>query len=264
MEFSFTFGISFEIILFLDYGRFYLVLFIAYVLFEFQESLILNEKNLLIPIELIMHAFVIVGRLALGFSLTSPDLVCVGSPDITNQRYEESPEFFLGERIDVSLENGIEGSEIRDSFNAPVAKMEDLCTEASFELVASPLVEENLTKLSTTVVIGINVGSTRSVEFQGGLHFAEDSSFNGGDTVRTEDPIIGAMAGLSLYQTARFGNFSYHFENLEAGNYMVELHFAEIVFTAGPPGMRIFDVFLQGQKVISSEISRQVHIWDIL
>ncbi|KAI3457574.1 hypothetical protein Pfo_014237 [Paulownia fortunei] len=190
------------------------------------------------------------GRSVLGFSLTSPDLVCMGSPDITNQRYEESPEFLMGGRIDVSLENGIEGSEIGDSFKAPAAKMEDLCTETSFELVAPPLDEENMTKLSTTV-FGINVGSTSSVEFQGALHFSEDSSFNGGDTVRTEDPIIGDTEGLSLYQTARFGNFSYCFENLESGTYMVDLHFAEIVFTAGPPGMRIFDVFLQGQKVIS-------------
>ncbi|KAH6837267.1 Di-glucose binding protein with Kinesin motor domain-containing protein [Perilla frutescens var. hirtella] len=192
------------------------------------------------------------GRLALGFSLTSPDLVCAGSPVMTNQRYEESPECLVvvGERVDVSLENGIEGSEMRDSFEAPAAKMEDLCAEASFELVTTPLVQESLTKPSTTA-IGINVGSTRSIEFDGGLHFSEDSTFNGGDTVRTEDPIIGNVEGLSLYQTARFGEFSYHFQNLEAGNYVVDLHFAEIVFTAGPPGMRVFDVFLQGQKVVS-------------
>ncbi|KAK6157486.1 hypothetical protein DH2020_011734 [Rehmannia glutinosa] len=187
------------------------------------------------------------GRSVLGFSLTSPDLVCMGSPDIANQRYEESPEFLKGGRIDVSLENGIEGSEIGNSFKTSASKIEDLCTEASFELVAPPLNQENLTKVSTTI-IGINVGSTLSVEFQGGLHFSEDGSFSGGDTVRTDDPIIGDSEGLSLYQTARFGNFSYYFKNLESGIYIIELHFAEIVFTDGPPGMRIFDVFLQGQK----------------
>ncbi|KAL0443659.1 UNVERIFIED_CONTAM: Kinesin-like protein KIN-14Q [Sesamum latifolium] len=185
----------------------------------------------------------------LGFSLTSPDLVCMGSPDITNQRYEESPEFFLGERIDVSLENGIEGSEMRDSFKASAEKVGDLCT-TSFELVAPPLVEEDLTEHST-IVIGINVGSTRRVEFEGGIEFSEDSNFSGGDTVNTEDPILGDGEGLSLYQSARFGNFSYCFHNLETGTYIVELHFAEIVFTQGPPGMRVFDVFVQEQKVIS-------------
>lgn len=198
-----------------------------------------------------MHAFamLILGRLALGFSLTSPDLVCIGSPDITNQRYEESPECVVGERVDVSLENGIDGSEMRDSFKAPPTKMEDLCAEASFELVTTPLVEENSTK-TPTPAIGINVGSTRSVEFEGGLHFSEDSTFDGGYPVRTDDPIIGDVEGLSLYQTARCGKCSYHFQNLEAGDYVVDLHFAEILFTAGPPGMRVFDVFLQGEKVI--------------
>ncbi|KAK4486701.1 hypothetical protein RD792_006761 [Penstemon davidsonii] len=93
------------------------------------------------------------GRSVLGFSLTSPDLViCVGSPDITKQRFEESsPDFLRGERIDVSLENGIEGSEIRDSFNTPVEKTEDLSTRVSFELIAQqPFVEEKLTKTPTS------------------------------------------------------------------------------------------------------------------
>ncbi|KAL9145704.1 hypothetical protein ABFS82_13G061000 [Erythranthe guttata] len=192
------------------------------------------------------------GRSMLGFSLTSPDLVCMGSPDITNQRYEESPNFFTGGRIDVSLENGIEGSETIDPFKDPSANMEDLCTEASFELVAPPLVEENLTKDSTTV-IGINVGSSTSVEFQDSIRFSEDGSFNGGDTIRTENPIIGDddTKDVRLYQTARFGSFSYHFENLVSGEYLVDLHFSEIVFTDGPSGMRIFDVFLQDDKVVS-------------
>ncbi|XP_042025542.1 kinesin-like protein KIN-14Q isoform X1 [Salvia splendens] len=98
------------------------------------------------------------GHSALGFSLASPDLVCVGSPDFTNQRYEESPECMLGERVDVSLENGIKGSEMRDSFEGKVAKMDDLLAEASFELATAPLVEEDLSN---------NVGSTRSVKFEG-------------------------------------------------------------------------------------------------
>lgn len=177
----------------------------------------------------------------------SPDLVCMGSPDITNQRYEESPEFPVGERVDVSLENGIEGSdEISDSFKAPD---EDLSTEASFELLTLPLIKENIPELSSAV-IGINVGSTTSIEVEGGMHFAEDSSFSGGDIVEIEDPIVGDTEGISIYQSARFGNFSYHFKNLGCGTYTVDLHFAEIVFADGPPGMRVFDVFMQGQKVI--------------
>lgn len=51
---------------------------------------------------------------------------------------------------------------------------------------------------------------------------SEGKCFMGGDII------------MSLYQTARFGNFSYHFQNLEYGHYIVDLHPAEIVFTEGP------------------------------
>lgn len=53
----------------------------------------------------------------------------------------------------------------------------------------------------------------------------------------------------SLYCSARVGDFSYRFDQLEEGDYEVDLHFAEIMFTEGPPGMRVFDVFIQEKKV---------------
>ncbi|KAL2476482.1 Di-glucose binding protein with Kinesin motor domain [Abeliophyllum distichum] len=191
------------------------------------------------------------GRSVLGFSLASPDLViCVGSPDVPSPRYELSPEFLKGDGIDVSLENGIKGSKMEESLENPAGNDEDICTDSSFELVAQTLVEENSIK-HCSHVMSINVGSTDSIMFQGAVQFSEDCCFSGGDIMRTNDPIIGDGDGLSLYQTARFGNCSYHFEILESGTYMVDLYFAEIVFTDGPPGMRVFDVFLQDQKVVS-------------
>ncbi|KAJ6297907.1 hypothetical protein OIU76_019093 [Salix suchowensis] len=63
---------------------------------------------------------------------------------------------------------------------------------------------------------------------------------------------MGQEGGLSLYQTARYGNFTYCFRGLEPGTYDVSLHLAEIVFTEGPPGLRVFDVFLHEKKVVSS------------
>jgi hypothetical protein len=35
---------------------------------------------------------------------------------------------------------------------------------------------------------------------------------------------------------------------MPAGEYLVDLHFAEIVYTNGPKGMRVFDVFIQEEK----------------
>lgn len=90
----------------------------------------------------------------------------------------------------------------------------------------------------------------------------EDTCFAGGDTVRTNAPIgDGQEDGLCLYQTARFGNFSYFFPALEPGNYAVSLHLAEIVFTDGPPGMRVFDALIQEKK---GEIQETETNWNSL
>ncbi|CAA2939480.1 kinesin KIN-14Q [Olea europaea subsp. europaea] len=191
------------------------------------------------------------GRSVIGFSLASPDLViCMGSPDVPSPGYEFSPEFLKGDRIDVSLENGIKGAEMKESLENRAGNSEDFYTDSSFELVASPFVEQNSLKYCTHIM-SINVGSTDSIMFQREVQFSEDSCFNGGDIVRTNDPITGDGEGLSLYQTARFGNCLYHFDHLEPRTYMVDLYFAEIVFTDGPPGKRVFDVYLQDQKVVS-------------
>jgi kinesin family protein C2/C3 len=96
----------------------------------------------------------------------------------------------------------------------------------------------------------ISAGCTDRAVVFGGVEFLGDDCFLGGDTVRTDATIgDGQDGGLSLYQTARYGNFSYCFRALEPGNYDVSLHLAEIVFTDGPPGLRVFDVFVQEKKV---------------
>lgn len=66
--------------------------------------------------------------------------------------------------------------------------------------------------------------------------------------LRTDEDIIGTSEP-SLYQTARYGNVTYKFVDLPCGEYFVDLHFAEIVFTNGPSGMRVFDVHIQEEKV---------------
>ena len=75
-----------------------------------------------------------------------------------------------------------------------------------------------------------------------------DTSFEGGDILRTEEGIIDDNDFAPLYQSARFGNFCYRFDNLLAGDYFVDLHFMEIINTNGPKGMRVFDVFMQEEK----------------
>lgn len=182
----------------------------------------------------------------LGFSLTSPDLViCAGSPDISGVSNGDSPEFLgnkflqnIGSSVELSLENGINGSEIEDPQKTPAVKFSP---GDSFELQPPLTTEDRLLGLS------INAGSKDGAVNLGEINFLEDSCFDGGDTVRTD------AVGPLLYQSARFGNFSYNFRSLESGGYVVDLHFAEIVFTEGPPGMRVFDVYIQEKKVRSLE-----------
>ncbi|KAL6999777.1 hypothetical protein U1Q18_000933 [Sarracenia purpurea var. burkii] len=198
-----------------------------------------------------------------GFSLTSPDLViCAGSPEMPRSSYEELPRFLKGASIEISLENGINGPELEGgSQETPAASKfpassqigeEDQCTEASLELLPVPSMEDKLSNKSLPALISINAGSDGAATL-GGTNFQEDSWFTGGDSLRTESKVGDEEEGeaLDLYQTARFGNFSYHLKTLERGNYIVDLHLAEIVFTDGPPRMRVFDVYIQEHKVVS-------------
>ncbi|KMZ72115.1 Kinesin-4 [Zostera marina] len=125
------------------------------------------------------------------------------------------------------------------------------CLDVSFEL---PTVPAENGCVFLTLNCGEVDGNTSSVvndKFQ----FQKDSFFVGGDVLNTDEKIGGS----ALYQTVRYGDFFYKFNDLEQGDYLVDLHFAEIVFTEGPSGIRTFDVIIQDQKVVSGlDIYKQV------
>lgn len=81
------------------------------------------------------------------------------------------------------------------------------------------------------------------------IYITKDQAFDGGDILRTNEIILDCGSLLSLYQSARFGNFCYHFDDLSCGDYLVDLHFAEIINSNGPVGIRVFDVFAQDELV---------------
>ncbi|XP_071907268.1 kinesin-like protein KIN-14Q isoform X2 [Coffea arabica] len=199
------------------------------------------------------------GRAMLGFSLTSPDLViCTGSPDIPGQNFGDSPQFFKGASTVVSLENGING-ENGSPENPDVTKSSMLWQsstdgnvpqEAEFELPTPPMTEKESPETSMPLM-SINVGSTDVIVSPQGVKFSEDQYFSGGDTTNTRIA-VGDGEDFNLYQSARLGNITYSLKTMGPGFYRVDLHFAEIVFIDGPSGMRVFDVFIQEQKVVSS------------
>ena len=96
----------------------------------------------------------------------------------------------------------------------------------------------------------VNAGGCELDDLGSSMKIDGDSQFEGGDAIRTNLDIADTgNCPSAVYQSARFGNAVYTFRDLPSGNYFVDLHFAEIVYTNGPKGMRVFDVFIQGHKV---------------
>ncbi|KAJ8557432.1 hypothetical protein K7X08_003057 [Anisodus acutangulus] len=117
----------------------------------------------------------------------------------------------------------------------------------------SRLIPNGFTRSSCTedLVLFVNAGSETSVELDSSLSFLADNFYQGGEPFQTEEFIKEGGEHAFIYQSARLGNFCYRIDNLTPGNYFVDLHFVEIINVNGPKGMRVFNVFLQDEKVLS-------------
>ena len=85
--------------------------------------------------------------------------------------------------------------------------------------------------------------------------FSADSDFTGGSTAASSNTIntsgVSNPAPQAVYQSNRYGNFSYAVPGLTANKtYTVRLHFAETYWTAA--GQRIFNVSINGKQVLSN------------
>jgi hypothetical protein len=81
-----------------------------------------------------------------------------------------------------------------------------------------------------------------------GLGWSADGDYSGGSTWSTASG-IAATASPNLYQTCRYGNFTYTLP-VSNGSYTVTLKFAEISRTG--PGQRQFNVAINGNSVLSN------------
>lgn len=111
-----------------------------------------------------------------------------------------------------------------------------------------PVSEEPPAQGTQQPTVRMNSGA-REVEDSRGVRWSADAGYTGGYTYSTSRPIAGTAAD-EPYQTERFGDFAYRIP-VEAGSYVVELHFAEIfhgVQTDGGTGSRVFDVVVEGGK----------------
>jgi Malectin domain/Bacterial TSP3 repeat len=116
----------------------------------------------------------------------------------------------------------------------------------SFQPVVGNAMVSGITIEPKEVVLAVNAGGPQYVNTAGEVYDA-DADFSGGKTYTTTVAIAGTQDD-RLYQSERYGNFSYNVP-MANGSYDVTLKFAEIYFTS--VGQRVFNVSIEGKTVIS-------------
>ncbi|VVA35940.1 PREDICTED: kinesin [Prunus dulcis] len=127
--------------------------------------------------------------------------------------------------------------------------VESMLCDSGSRLIPSGLSRSNST--ADEYVMFVNAGGDGSNETDSSVKFLADIYFEGGNVLRTNEHINDGGDYPFIYQSARVGNFYYRFNCLPPGHYYVDIHFTEIINTNGPKGMRVFNVFIQEEKVLS-------------
>ncbi|ONI02546.1 hypothetical protein PRUPE_6G205100 [Prunus persica] len=127
--------------------------------------------------------------------------------------------------------------------------VESMLCDSGSRLIPSGLSRSNST--ADEYVMFVNAGGDASNETDSSVKFLADTYFEGGNVLRTNEHINDGGDYPFIYQSARVGNFYYRFNCLPPGHYYVDIHFTEIINTNGPKGMRVFNVFIQEEKVLS-------------
>ncbi len=99
------------------------------------------------------------------------------------------------------------------------------------------------------VLYALNAGGDTYISSTSGIEYIDDEStgwLSGGSTYSTTNA-IGGTEDDELYQTERYGNFSYSIP-LDNGSYEVVFKFAEIYQDA--QGARVFHVDMEGERII--------------
>ncbi|HEY0756800.1 MAG TPA: malectin domain-containing carbohydrate-binding protein [Ktedonobacteraceae bacterium] len=106
----------------------------------------------------------------------------------------------------------------------------------------------------TTITNGgyaVNAGATANGAFQADNYYLGGSSNTATVTDTIDTSAVSSPAPQGVYQTERYGNFSYIFPGLQPGAaYTVRLHFVESFWTSS--GQRVFNVSLNGSQALSN------------
>jgi beta-glucanase (GH16 family) len=133
------------------------------------------------------------------------------------------------------------------------------CSTYYYVISATNSFGESTNSAQSTVNLGayataVNSGGSASAQFSADTNFA--GTVSGGTqatpvTTTIDTSTVTSPAPQDVYQSERYGNFTYTFTNLTAGlNYKLRLHFAEFYWTA--VGQRRFNVLINGTQVLSN------------
>ena len=101
----------------------------------------------------------------------------------------------------------------------------------------------------STDVLDINTGGPAAGTYLADVDFAGGSTSNTGSTISTAG--VTNPAPEAVYQSQRYGNFTYTIPGLTAGSsYTVRLHFDEYYWTQ--VGQRVFNVTINGTQVLTN------------
>ncbi|KAG5386795.1 hypothetical protein IGI04_038265 [Brassica rapa subsp. trilocularis] len=126
--------------------------------------------------------------------------------------------------------------------DTPMDERDDsMVCDPNSRLVLTGFTKANHSAADDTIMF-INAGGADSKVLDSEMSILGDTYFEGGGVLRTDESILEAGDFPFIYQSARVGNFSYQLNNLLPGEYFVDFHFAEIVNTNGPKGIRVFNV----------------------
>ncbi|KAF6165546.1 hypothetical protein GIB67_006436 [Kingdonia uniflora] len=154
--------------------------------------------------------------------------------------------------MDLKMPNQDKSLGVSDEDDGDAASMDSMLCVSGSRLVPMGFVQSDCTDLSFLAFLSallffaaedcvmlVNAGDTTIRENDSNLKLKPDTCFQGGDVIGTESNIINGGEYPFIYQSARYGNFCYLFENFLPGDYFVDLHFAEIIHVNGPKAMRV-------------------------
>jgi Tol biopolymer transport system component len=126
-----------------------------------------------------------------------------------------------------------------------------------YEVTAVNLAGESGPSNEVSVTPQVSMAPAWAVDAGGGAAgaFVADTGFTGGTTYSSTAVIdtsaVSNPAPQAVYQTERYGNFTYKATGLTPGvSYTVRLHFAELYFSSA--GQRLFNVTINGVQVLSN------------